>query len=239
MASVPENGSVWVGVAAAVVVVGAVVDVEAPLSHADTNTASTRTTNGKRFIRSLPKPCGRRHVRRLYTVSPPVFDSLDARRRRHRRPDDGAVFEVRRQTDPTVCASHGRFISHYLTCQLLMCNISLMAVPESPLQRELRQRRPFQSAAHEAIVGLLRTADLIRRHAAAVVEPHGITTQQFNVLRILRGAGGDGLPTLEVGARMVEQTPGVTRLLDRLEAKDLVRRQRCPNDRPPHLSWDN
>ena len=108
---------------------------------------------------------------------------------------------------------------------------------ESPLQRELHQRRPFQSAAHEAIVGLLRTTDLIRRHAAAMVEPHGITTQQFNVLRILRGAGGDGLPTLEVGARMVEQTPGVTRLLDRLEAKELVRRHRCPKDRRQHLCW--
>ena len=118
-----------------------------------------------------------------------------------------------------------------------MCNLNGIVMPGSPLQRELRQRRPFQSAAHEAIVGLLRTADLVRRHATAVVEPYGITVQQFNVLRILRGAGEDGLPTLEVGARMVEQTPGVTRLLDRLEAKALVRRQRCPNDRRQHLCW--
>jgi DNA-binding MarR family transcriptional regulator len=107
----------------------------------------------------------------------------------------------------------------------------------SALQKELRQRRPFQSAAHEAVVGLLRTADLIRRQAAALVEPHGITVQQFNVLRILRGAGDEGLPTLEVAERMIEQTPGVTRLLDRLEAKELVRRQRCPNDRRQHLCW--
>jgi MarR family transcriptional regulator, organic hydroperoxide resistance regulator len=107
----------------------------------------------------------------------------------------------------------------------------------SALQKELRQRRPFQSAAHEAVVGLLRTADLIRRQAAALVEPHGITVQQFNVLRILRGAGDEGLPTLEVADRMIEQTPGVTRLLDRLEAKELVRRQRCPKDRRQHLCW--
>jgi DNA-binding MarR family transcriptional regulator len=107
----------------------------------------------------------------------------------------------------------------------------------SALQKELRQRRPFQSAAHEAVVGLLRTADLIRRQAAALVEPHGITMQQFNVLRILRGAGDEGLPTLEVAERMIEQTPGVTRLLDRLEAKELVRRQRCPKDRRQHLCW--
>ena len=107
----------------------------------------------------------------------------------------------------------------------------------SALQRELRQRRPFQSAAHEAVVGLMRTADLVRRHAAALVEPHGITLQQFNVLRILRGAAEDGLPTLEVADRMIETTPGVTRLLDRLETKELVRRQRCPKDRRQHLCW--
>jgi DNA-binding MarR family transcriptional regulator len=107
----------------------------------------------------------------------------------------------------------------------------------SALQAELRQRKPFASVAHEAVVGLMRTADLIRRHATAVVEPHGITLQQFNVLRILRGAGDTGLPTLEVAERMIEQTPGVTRLLDRLEAKELVRRQRCPIDRRQHLCW--
>ena len=105
----------------------------------------------------------------------------------------------------------------------------------SSLQHELRQRRPFASPAHEAVVGLMRTADLVRRQMTALVEPHGITLQQFNVLRILRGAGDEGLPTLEVAERMIEQTPGVTRLLDRLEAKELVRRQRCPKDRRQHL----
>jgi DNA-binding MarR family transcriptional regulator len=99
------------------------------------------------------------------------------------------------------------------------------------LQRELRQTRPFESPAHEAVVGLFRTADGLRRVVAGVVEPHGITVQQFNVLRILRGAGDEPLPTLEIGERMVEQTPGVTRLLDRLEAKGLIARERCPHDR--------
>jgi len=110
-------------------------------------------------------------------------------------------------------------------------------MPTSALQQEIRQRRPFQSPAHEAVVALMRTADLVRRQVAALVEPYGITPQQFNVLRILRGAGGDGLPTLEVADRMIEQTPGVTRLLDRLEAKEMVRRQRCPKDRRQHLCW--
>jgi MarR family transcriptional regulator, organic hydroperoxide resistance regulator len=101
----------------------------------------------------------------------------------------------------------------------------------TPLQRELKQGRPFESAAQEATLGLVRTADQLRRHFSSVVEPYGITVQQFNVLRILRGASPEVLPTLEIAERMVEQTPGVTRLLDRLEAKQLIARARCPNDR--------
>ncbi len=77
----------------------------------------------------------------------------------------------------------------------------------------------------------MRTADLARRRITTVIEPHGLTPQQFNVLRILRGAGPDGLPTLEVANRMIEQAPGITRLLDRLEAKELIKRHRCPKDR--------
>lgn len=99
------------------------------------------------------------------------------------------------------------------------------------LQEEIKQSRPFRSTGQEASVALLRTADLVRRSFAAVVEPHGITLQQYNVLRILRGADGEALPTLELARRMVEQTPGITRLLDRLEAKALVARARCPQDR--------
>src|ERR1700752_2165546 len=107
----------------------------------------------------------------------------------------------------------------------------------SRLQQELKQRKPFQSVAQEALLGLMRTTDLVRRQATAFVEPHGLTLQQYNVLRILRGGGTDGVPTLEVAQRMVEQTPGITRLLDRLQAKGLVKRQRCPKDRRQHLCW--
>ncbi len=89
----------------------------------------------------------------------------------------------------------------------------------------------------EAAIALLRAADVLRRRAARVVEPHGVTLQQYNVLRILEGAGQDGLPTLEVAARLIEETPGVTRLMDRLEAKAFIRRQRCPQDRRQHLCW--
>lgn len=89
----------------------------------------------------------------------------------------------------------------------------------------------FRTREQRATVGLLRTADAVRRQLSRVVEPHGITLQQYNVLRILRGAGENGLPTLTVGERMIEQTPGVTRLIDRLEKKNLVLRAPCPEDR--------
>jgi MarR family transcriptional regulator, organic hydroperoxide resistance regulator len=107
----------------------------------------------------------------------------------------------------------------------------------SLLQRELRQNRPFASVGQEAFLGLIRTADHVRRELAKVIEPAGVTGQQYNVLRILRGAGDAGLPTLEIAERMVEHTPGITRLLDRLEAKHLVRRFRCPKDRRQMLCW--
>ncbi len=97
--------------------------------------------------------------------------------------------------------------------------------------QEIKQRKAFPSKPQEAAVTLLRTADVLRRHLGAAIERQGITAQQYNVLRILRGAGADGLPTLEIAARMIEQTPGITRLIDRLETKKLVERQRRSDDR--------
>lgn len=99
------------------------------------------------------------------------------------------------------------------------------------LQAEIKQSRPFASVQQEAVLALLRTADQVRRRLARRIEPHGVTLQQHNVLRILRGAGPEGLPTLAIGERLIEETPGLTRLLDRLERKRLVRRERCRQDR--------
>lgn len=105
------------------------------------------------------------------------------------------------------------------------------------IQAELRQTRPFTSDSTEAVVALIRTTDLVRRVVAHVIEPRGITPQQYNVLRILRGAGEQGLPTLEIAERMIEAAPGITRLMDRLETKRLVRRERCRHDRRQVLCW--
>jgi len=101
----------------------------------------------------------------------------------------------------------------------------------SRIQAELKQKKPFRSVAQEASLALLRTTDVLRRKFSEVTAGSDLTMQQYNVLRILRGAGPEGLPTLEIGVRMIEQAPGVTRLLDRLEAKQLVLRVRCLSDR--------
>lgn len=96
-------------------------------------------------------------------------------------------------------------------------------------KRRRAERAP--RLVEKALVNLLGAADRVKAAIAAVVEPHGITAQQYNVLRILRGAGADGLPTLAIGERMLERSPGVTRMIDRLEAKGLVRRERRADDR--------
>ena len=112
-----------------------------------------------------------------------------------------------------------------------------MTAETSSLRAEIKQRKPFPSPAEEAAVDLMRTADVVRRRLGEVIEPHGITHQQYNVLRILRGSSPEPLPTLEIATRMIEQAPGITRLLDRLETKRLVRRQRCQEDRRQVHCW--
>lgn len=99
------------------------------------------------------------------------------------------------------------------------------------LKYEILQNKPFHSLRHEAVLGLLKTTDLVRRVISGVVEPAGITMQQYNVLRILRGSGNKPLPTLEIRKRMIEQTPGITRLLDKLENRGWVTRNRHDGDR--------
>lgn len=105
------------------------------------------------------------------------------------------------------------------------------------LQKEIKQNKPFRSIQQEAGLALLKTTDLVRRHLVKAIEPYHLSLEQYNVLRILRGAGSTGMATLEVSSRMIEQTPAITRLMDKLESKRLVRRERCSQDRRQVLCW--
>lgn len=99
------------------------------------------------------------------------------------------------------------------------------------MQRELQQQRPFRSPSVEAGAALLRCADRLRYHLESCLQPFELTFQQYNVLRILRGSRTGALPTLEIGARLIERSPGITRLIDRLQRKGLVQRKHDKNDR--------
>jgi MarR family 2-MHQ and catechol resistance regulon transcriptional repressor len=98
------------------------------------------------------------------------------------------------------------------------------------LQHELKKRHPFATPTEEAILNLFRTSDQIQLRFARVFGAHGLTPSQYNVLRILRGEGKP-LPCLEIAGRMVTRVPAITGLIDRLEAKGLVRRERSADDR--------
>jgi DNA-binding MarR family transcriptional regulator len=99
------------------------------------------------------------------------------------------------------------------------------------LQAELKQRRPFASPEQEAMLSIARTAAQLEHGTAEALKPYGITPTQYNALRILRGAGTEGLCRNEVRDRLVARVPDATRLLDRLEAMRLVVRLRDGADR--------
>ena len=91
--------------------------------------------------------------------------------------------------------------------------------------------RPFRSVEEEAILSIARTAAVMEHAGAEALKPFDLTITQYNVLRILRGAAGEGLCRNEVGERLVTKVPDVTRLLDRMESAGLIVRQRGGEDR--------
>jgi len=99
------------------------------------------------------------------------------------------------------------------------------------LQAELKQRVPFTSPEQEAYLSLLRTADALQAQVEARLKDFGLTGTQYNALRILRGAGPEGLPCREIGERMITRDPDITRLLNRLEDRGYVERTRARHDR--------
>ena len=118
----------------------------------------------------------------------------------------------------------------HFTCNYISCNISSQ-MKQSFFQQEIKQTKPFYLLRAEAGVGLLNAADALRRSFAAVVKQRGVSTQQYNILAILRGAGNGGLATREIASRLIEKWPGVTRFLDQLESRGLIERERSTDDR--------
>jgi DNA-binding MarR family transcriptional regulator len=101
----------------------------------------------------------------------------------------------------------------------------------SPTARTKQPRKPSSTLEHDAYLSLLRTADALARGAEEVIKPFGLSGTQYNILRILRGAGAQGLCCHEAGERMLTHDPDVTRLLDRLERRGLIVRARASSDR--------
>jgi DNA-binding MarR family transcriptional regulator len=109
----------------------------------------------------------------------------------------------------------------------------MLTVTKQATQRAGKRRgRGGQVAPEEELfVQILRTAEALMWGVAELLKSSGLTTTQYNVLRILRGAGDEGLACREISERMIQRDPDVTRLLDRLEAQGLVRRERARQDR--------
>ncbi len=99
------------------------------------------------------------------------------------------------------------------------------------IQQEIQQTKPVPSLEEEAYLNVQRTANVLLQGLTEVLRAHDLTPTQYNVLRILRGAGDTGLTAGEVGDRMITRDPDVTRLLDRLEKRGLAKRWRCTHDR--------
>ena len=98
------------------------------------------------------------------------------------------------------------------------------------LQHELKKKHPFESLEQEATLNIVRTNDQFQNRFGRLFREHGLTSSQYNVLRILRGEGKP-MPCLDIAERMVQVVPAMTGLIDRLEKQGLVRRDRCTEDR--------
>ena len=98
------------------------------------------------------------------------------------------------------------------------------------LQSELKKRGPFASLEQEAMLNLLRASDQFQNRFGRLFREYGLTSSQYNILRILRGEGKP-LPSLEIADRMIQVVPAITGLIDRLQEAGMVTRRRCETDR--------
>ena len=101
----------------------------------------------------------------------------------------------------------------------------------STLLEEIKQTKPFASKEQEVLLNLQRTAQALSWIVSSLLKPYELTGVQYNVLRILRGAGDEGLKCCEISDRLVTKDSDITRLLDRLETRSLIKRERDAKDR--------
>ena len=101
----------------------------------------------------------------------------------------------------------------------------------STLAAEIRQKKPFALLEEEAVLNLVRTHEFLQQRQTDFFKQFHLTPTQYNILRILRGAGKAGVTCSQAAERMVAADPDITRLLDRLEARQLIERQRGTDDR--------
>ena len=99
------------------------------------------------------------------------------------------------------------------------------------LQQELKQTKAMASIEEESLLNIVRTADVLLQSLTIVMKPYQLSPTQYNVLRILRGAGDAGVSCKDIGARLVARDPDITRLMDRLEQRGLIVRDRSKEDR--------
>ncbi len=102
---------------------------------------------------------------------------------------------------------------------------------DSVLGAEIKQRKGFDSPQEEAMLNLLRTHSVLMGISSTLLKERNLSLPLYNILRILRGAGDDGVRVHDIGDRMIAREPDMTRLVDRLERLKLARRQRCKEDR--------
>ena len=93
------------------------------------------------------------------------------------------------------------------------------------------QTKPPAPLEDRTFVALLKAADSLASQGDQLMKTNGLTSAQYNVLRILRGAGPEGLPCNAIGERMISRDPDMTRLLDRMEKRELITRERQQQDR--------
>ena len=98
------------------------------------------------------------------------------------------------------------------------------------IQAEIKQTKPM-TPEQEVLLTIQRTADAFERKLVEMLKPYGVSPTQYNVLRILRGAGKEGLPCGTIAERMVTRDPDRTRLLDRLDKMGFITRERGQKDR--------